>query len=156
MTSNTPEPTALCPFISTSTTFDFCPSIETAPNADLTPENILIVDDEEMIIDLLRHLFKDDGKIDIAYNGKDALELIEKKFYKLIISDIDMPKMDGISLFTEATSKFPEISNRFLFITGSLSQEKQLFFRKENVRYLTKPMKITTLRKEAANIITAN
>lgn len=119
----------------------------------VSAENILIVDDERMITDLLKVLFNREGNIDIAHNGQDALELIEEKFYKLIISDIDMPIMDGFSLFKEAVAKFPKLNNRFLFLTGDLSPEKQAFFDKNSVKYLTKPMKIDTLREEASTII---
>ena len=51
-------------------------------------ENILIVDDEEMITTLIKSLLNREGNIDIAKNGEEALNYIEKKFYKLIISDI--------------------------------------------------------------------
>ena len=116
-------------------------------------ENILIVDDEQMITDLIKSLLYHSGNIDVAHNGQEALKLTEGKFYKLIISDIDMPIMDGLSLFKEAVAKFPTLNTRFLFITGDLSSERQKFFNENTIKYLEKPMEIKVLREIASEII---
>jgi CheY-like chemotaxis protein len=116
-------------------------------------ENILIVDDEQLIANLIKSLLNRSGNIDFAQNGQEALELIEKKFYKLIICDIDMPIMDGLSLFKEAVAKFPKLNSRFLFMTGYLSKEKRAFFTENRVKVLEKPMQIKVLREEASKII---
>lgn len=116
-------------------------------------ENILVVDDELMIADLIKALLNRSGKIDLAHNGQDALELIEKNYYKLIITDIDMPIMDGLTLYQETIAKFPEAINKFLFITGNLSPERQTFFEKNRLKCLAKPMHINVLREEAKKII---
>ncbi len=119
-------------------------------------ENILIVDDNQIITSLLRDIFNNSGNIDIAHNGQEALKMIEEKYYKLIVSDINMPIMDGISLYKEAVTKFPTLTNRFLFMTGNLSNENQTFFSENRVKYLTKPMEINVLREVAAEIILSN
>jgi CheY-like chemotaxis protein len=119
-------------------------------------ENILIVDDEEIITDLIKSLLNRSGNIDVAHNGQDALNLMENKYYKLIISDIDMPIMDGLTFYHEAVVKYPASNNRFLFITGDLSSERKAFFNERQVKYLTKPMSISVLREEAAKIIISN
>ncbi|MDR4497633.1 MAG: response regulator [Candidatus Scalindua sp.] len=116
-------------------------------------ENILIVDDEQIITNLLKALLNRSGNIDVAHNGQDALKLIEKKYYKLIVSDINMPIMDGISLYKEAVAKFPKLSTRFLFMTGGLSTKNQAFFMENQIKYLTKPVEINLLRKVASEII---
>jgi CheY-like chemotaxis protein len=116
-------------------------------------ENILIVDNEQIITDLLRAILNRSGNIDIAHNGQEALKLIGEKYYKLIISDTDMPIMDGPSLFKEAVKKFPKLINRFLFITGDITNKRQAFFRENQVKYLAKPMEIGVLREVASEII---
>lgn len=118
-------------------------------------ENILVVDDEKMITTLIQALLHQSGNIDIAHNGQQALQLIESKFYKLIITDIDMPVMDGIELYTQATKKFPLAGSRFLFITGDLSPQRLAFFAANQLRCLPKPMQIKTLREEATSILLA-
>jgi CheY-like chemotaxis protein/rubrerythrin len=116
-------------------------------------ENILVVDDEEMITKLINSLLYRSGNIDIAHNGKDALEMMGNKYYKLIISDIDMPVMDGISFYNEAVSRYPTANHKFLFMTGDLTPERQTFLKDNQLKYLAKPMNISVLRQEAAKII---
>jgi CheY-like chemotaxis protein/rubrerythrin len=119
-------------------------------------ENILIVDDEEMISQLIMSLLNRSGNIDIAHNGSDALKLMETKYYKLIISDIDMPKMDGLTFYKEAVEKYPLVSKKFLFITGDLSAQRRDFFKEEQVRYLEKPINISQLREDTSKIIVSD
>ena len=118
-------------------------------------ENILIVDDDEMIGDLMKALLNPSGNIDIAVNGEEALKLMETKYYKLIVSDIDMPIMDGITLYNEAVDKYPDLNHRFLFMTGYLSPERQAFFDQKQLKYMAKPMDINVLREEAAKILSS-
>ena len=116
-------------------------------------ENILIVDDEEMIRTLVKSLLNREGNIDVVGNGEEALKHIEKKFYKLIISDIDLPNMDGLSLYNKSVAKFPTLRRRFLFISGNLSPERKAFLEENHVKHLSKPMKINVLREVASEII---
>ncbi len=116
-------------------------------------ENILIVDDELILTQLMKSLLNRSGNIDIAHNGQQALELLEKKYYKLIISDIDMPVMDGLSFFRESTARYPGLHARFLFITGNLTPERVQLFTENQVKYLAKPMEIQQLRETASKII---
>jgi len=59
---------------------------------------ILIVEDQKEIVNFLRQELKEEFGIYSAYNGKEALEILEKENIQLIISDIMMPEMDGIEL----------------------------------------------------------
>ncbi len=116
-------------------------------------ENILIVDDDTILTTLLKSIISRNGNVSIAHNGEEALELIEGKYHKLIISDIDMPKMDGITMYKEAVRKYPSLQNRFLFITGYVSPHKHLFFEKTGIPWLAKPMEIKELREAAERIL---
>jgi len=116
-------------------------------------ENILIVDDEEMITTLIKSLLNREGNIDVANNGEKALNYIEKKFYKLVISDINMPKMDGVSLYKKSVSKFPTLKKRFLFLSGGLFPEIEAFLDENHLKYLSKPVQIKVLREIASEII---
>lgn len=116
-------------------------------------ENILIVDEEEVITTLIKSLLNREGNIDTAHNGEAALNCLEKKFYKLIISDIDMPIMDGLTLFKKAVARFPNLHKRFLFMSGDLSHERKAFLNENQVKYLSKPMEIKVLKEVASEII---
>ena len=70
--------------------------------------SILIVDDDEKIIEALKKELREElekYEIDFALNGKEALEKIEKKEYDLLVTDIRMPVMDGISLLMEILNR---------------------------------------------------
>jgi CheY-like chemotaxis protein len=118
-------------------------------------ENILIVDDERSICELTKALLNRDGNIDIALNGQEALSLIKNKYYKLIISDIDMPIMNGLTLYEMAIAQYPEIRRRFLFISGNISSERDLFFRQNRLPFIQKPFTIETMREESTKILLA-
>lgn len=116
-------------------------------------ENILIIDDEDMVAGLFKALLNREGSIDIAQNGQEALTKLQEKYYKLIISDVNMPIMDGISFYKKAIEQFPTIKNKIIFVTGEPTADKQAFFAEHGLKFLAKPMKITELRQEAAKIL---
>ncbi len=116
-------------------------------------ENILIVEDEVMISDLIKGVLNKDGNIDVAYNRANALNFIENKYYKLVITDIDMAAMNGLSFYKTVTSKYPALKNRFLFLTGEQDMDQRIFFNQNKVNYLAKPMKLKTLKEVSSKII---
>ena len=70
--------------------------------------NVLVCDDEKDIVSALKIYLTSDGyQVYEAYNGKEALEIIQKNDIHLVLMDIMMPEMDGIS----AMVKIRELSN---------------------------------------------
>lgn len=68
--------------------------------------NILVCDDDKEIAEAIEiYLTKEGYKIYKAYNGKDALDIIEKNEIHLVILDIMMPKKDGIETLKEIREK---------------------------------------------------
>lgn len=116
-------------------------------------ERILIADDENAIADFLEALLEGEGKIDKAENGFEALELIKKNYYKLIISDIDMPVMDGILFYKAASEIYPDINERIIFFTGSISQERKALFIENKLDHMTKPAGINLIKEKALAIL---
>lgn len=61
--------------------------------------NILIIDDDKMTISALQHNLEQMGHTTaVAKNGEDAIEMIQGKEFDVIISDIMMPGISGLSL----------------------------------------------------------
>ena len=66
--------------------------------------SILIIDDEKSIRNVLRDILEyEKYHVDEAENGADALTLIRKEKYDVILCDIKMPKMDGIEVLEQIT-----------------------------------------------------
>lgn len=116
-------------------------------------EKILVVDDEPMIVNLLATILENQGEVHTACNGEDALKKIQSTYYKLIISDQDMPIMDGINFYQNATSQYATIKDRFLFYSGNLSNENLNFFKENRVPYLRKPASLQDIQEHAAQMI---
>lgn len=111
-------------------------------------ERILVIDDEDAITGFLEALLENEGKIYKASNGIEALELVKKYYYKLIISDIDMPEMDGISFYNEAAKIYPDINERIVFFTGGISEKRETFFTENKLSFMLKPSGISTIREK--------
>lgn len=69
----------------------------------------LIVDDDKMVLTLLRQYLKSREELEISTveTPREALNLIKKEKFHLLISDIVMPEMDGITLLEEAKKVDP-------------------------------------------------
>ncbi|HOI59508.1 MAG TPA: response regulator, partial [Methanoculleus sp.] len=87
------------------------------------PDRILYVDDEEALLDLGRmFLEREDGiAVDVTASPHEALRMIRTGRYDAVISDYQMPEMDGIELLKqvrEAGSRVP-----FIIFTGRGREE---------------------------------
>lgn len=73
--------------------------------------SILIVDDEPSMRETLRQWLEKEGfYADLAASGPAALEMLEKKQYQLMVADINMPEMDGVTLLTRVKQKYPAMA----------------------------------------------
>lgn len=100
--------------------------------------NILICDDQPDIVNALKiYLESEAYNIFCAYNGKQALELVQEENIHLILLDIMMPQMDGIT----ATAKIREISNApiILLTAKSETEDKVKGLNAGADDYITKP-----------------
>ena len=102
---------------------------------------ILIVDDEEDIVALLKMRLEAEGyEILVASDGQEALDIAKREIPDLIILDLMLPKIDGYKVcrmlkFDERYKKIPII----LFTARSQSSDKDLGMEVGANAYLTKP-----------------
>jgi CheY-like chemotaxis protein len=96
------------------------------------PFSILVVDDDEMVCTILGDLFRREGyTTTLAHNGKEALERIEELAPDMVISDIQMPVMDGFELFGILDSRYPAIKH--VMMTGYDIDQYIRNIRKHNI-----------------------
>jgi hypothetical protein len=85
-------------------------------------EKILIVEDDYALLQLLSALLEDICDTDLASNGAEALAKIKTTSYDLVISDIDMPVMNGIQLYQNAKSFIENPNDYFIFHSGGVTE----------------------------------
>jgi CheY-like chemotaxis protein len=80
-------------------------------------KKILVVDDEEMVRIVLKQILEQGGyACDIAGNGVEALKKLKADNFDLLITDINMPEMDGVELLAKTKELFPAMP--VIFITA--------------------------------------
>ena len=106
--------------------------------------NLLIVDDEIMICQgiqvMIKRKFAKTFNYFIARDGLEALEILHDKQIDLVITDIKMPRMDGLQLIKEVYEKRPSL--KFIILSGYNDFQYAREAIKYNVcDYLLKPIK---------------
>jgi DNA-binding NtrC family response regulator len=101
--------------------------------------NILIVDDEKDICMALNMLLTKEGyTVKEAYNGEQAVDLIRKENFDVVMTDIKMEKMDGFEVLKEAQKVSPETSVIMMTAFASVGSAVEAM-RAGAADYITKP-----------------
>jgi two-component system response regulator (stage 0 sporulation protein F) len=107
---------------------------------------ILIVDDEENArMALSRLLTKEGFQVDNVSNGFEALNYLRQQIVQVIVTDINMPEMDGIAFLRELNKNFPNVSVIMLTAYGGVES----YLEAMNLgafEYINKPVKIDELK----------
>jgi two-component system, cell cycle response regulator CpdR len=118
---------------------------------------VLIADDEESMRTLVARAIAMDGHQTVtAQDGADALEILARKdgAFDLLLTDIQMPVMDGIALALSVARDFPDLT--ILLMTGFADQRE----RASNLNALvhdvvTKPFSVADIRTAVADALAA-
>ena len=114
---------------------------------DLSDRTILIVDDSaimRMVITLhLRRFTK--ARIDEAVNGIEAIAMMARERYDLVISDINMPGMSGIELLRAIRAGSERDIPVILLTTKGEAKDRDIGMKLGADRYLTKPVAVKEL-----------
>jgi len=115
--------------------------------------SILVVDDELLIRDLLYDFFTGQGwEISVAEDGEKALAMIRNKKYDVILTDIKMPEMDGLTLSGHVRQSDPEMP--IVLMTGYPSVDSAIAALRSRVNdYVIKPFNITQLFKLLESLV---
>lgn len=114
---------------------------------------ILAVDDEPIARDNLRHVLEREGyQVQTAANGQEAMALVAKCEFDLIVTDLKMDRMDGLTLLGEARKVSP--GTRIMIVTGYATVDTAVqAMRTGAVSYLTKPIELDELRRVVRDIL---
>ena len=107
----TPPPTAPPPG------FDKPPGLGELAELEREPVKILAVDDDTQILDLLSKTISSLGFVcRTAHDGEDALEKLREGGFSILLTDLTMPRLDGMGLLKEAKNLYPRLD--VIVITG--------------------------------------
>ena len=114
---------------------------------------VLVVDDEASIRDLLsKTLALAEYEVDVAPDGRAALERMRLFGYDLLITDLKMPGMDGLSVIHEARRLHSDLP--VIIITGFSTEASAIEAANLGVAgYLTKPFKVPKVLSMAAKAL---
>ena len=115
--------------------------------------SLLIVDDEQDILETLEELFKYESGLEVdvyvAKSAKAAVELLEKRKFDVVMTDIKMPGMSGIELFHLIKENWPKC--RVIFLTGYRDfDDLYEIMGNKDVRYLLKSEEYDVLVRNVA------
>jgi excisionase family DNA binding protein len=129
------------------------PAPAAAPRAASERPRILVVDDESSIRDLLaKTLALAEYDVDTAADGRSALERLRLYPYDLLIADLKMPGIDGLSVIREA--KRLKVDLPVIIITGYSTETAAIEAVNLGVSgYLTKPFRVPQVLAAAAKAI---
>ena len=114
--------------------------------------NILVVDDEKLIVKGIKFSLEQEGmKVDVAYDGEEALRLAKENEYNLILLDVMLPKIDGLS----ACQMIREFSNVPIIMVTAKGEDMDKIMGLEYGAddYITKPFNILELKARIKAIL---
>ncbi len=116
----------------------------------------LLVDDQESMRQLGSHALKSLGIQDVttAASGREALTILEGKAINLIVSDLYMDDIDGITLL-KTIRKHPKMRKMpFIIATGKNNMKNVMMAKKEGVNnFVLKPFNKAMLRRKLEEVI---
>ncbi|MCK9331353.1 MAG: response regulator [Candidatus Cloacimonetes bacterium] len=89
-------------------------------------KKILIVDDEKQINNILSRYLRKNYQVSISENGLQALSLLKKETFNLIIMDVIMPEKEGIETLIEIKNTYPNIKIIMMSGGGKIGPQSYL------------------------------
>ena len=119
-----------------------------------TKYHILIVDDEEEVLQYLKHELSADFHVAGCNNGKEALQMLLGVKFDLVISDVMMPVMDGEALCRKIRQNINLNHLPVILLTANTEEEAMISGLDTGAdEYLVKPVSMNLLRSRVYNLI---
>lgn len=117
----------------------------------------LIIEDEVALGDAIAAAFADVGfRPDRAGDGAEALRKVRERHYDVIVCDLKMPRVDGMTFFREVSGQLPQVSRRLIFMTGDVAgTEAERFLEDSGCRWVAKPFRLKALVQLARETLRA-
>lgn len=123
-------------------------------------KKIIVADDSKIIGNIVERAFKDNYEVVIAYNGREAIDIVKNCVDDSIVGillDLNMPEVDGFAVldYFKENNLFKRIP--VCIITGDVQKERiDRAFNYDIVDVLAKPFTFDNVREEVEKIISLN
>ena len=119
----------------------------------MNKKTILIIDDDEGICGLLKRLFDSEGfETFIANGGVKGLELIKQEKPDVVLLDINMPEMGGISLYHSLASVYDQSRELPVFIMSGQAVFKDVFEGLKIKGFIQKPFDLDDILEKVNSV----
>jgi CheY-like chemotaxis protein len=111
------------------------------------PLRILLAEDNIVNQKLALRLLEQMGyRADLASNGIEAVEAVERQSYDVILMDVQMPEMDGLEATRQIVAKWPDTHPRVIGLTANAMQgDREMCIAAGMNDYITKPIRVNDL-----------
>jgi len=117
-------------------------------------KTVLIVDDDKIWLHAIKKKmdkYKKAFSVLIAEDGLDAVEKLKKNVISLVVTDIQMPRMDGLALLAHLSENYPDIP--VIVVTAySTPQSKKAVLERGAAGYIEKPFEVEALVKKIMSV----
>lgn len=114
---------------------------------------ILIVDDDPQICETLAEILSDEGfEVEYVLSGEEALQRIDSRYYDVVITDLLLPKIDGMEILTHVKRVKPKM--QVIMITAFATIENAVEAMKRGANdYIAKPFKINEIQSAIKRVL---
>jgi signal transduction histidine kinase/DNA-binding response OmpR family regulator len=108
---------------------------------------IVAIDDEALLLKAYRRMLIDHHDIEIRLGAREALRTFEEdRDFAVVLCDLQMPEMSGAEFYQVVKQRWPDVAQRFIFITGgAFSPEARRFLDEAVIACINKPFQLDEL-----------
>ena len=126
------------------------PQVKTRSVASLKAiqrRRVLAIDDEALLLKAFQRMLSTHHDIETKLGAREALRGFgQDRKFDIVLCDLQMPDMSGVELYTAVKQQWPELAERFIFITGgAFSPEARRFMEDPSITCINKPFQLREL-----------
>jgi len=120
-----------------------------------TNTRVLVIDDDDDLRALVVRVVQQAGyAVDSASDGQAGLDRLEEQTYDVIVCDLRMPRMDGVTFYREVERRNPAAARRIVLMTAHVRSDEYMdFLRGVHAPVLNKPFTLDEFRSTLARMV---
>jgi signal transduction histidine kinase/ActR/RegA family two-component response regulator len=133
------------------------PAEPRSPRVPARRARILAIDDEVLLLTAYRRVMRRSHDLETAAGGREALAILEEdRRFDVILCDLLMPYFSGMDLYREVASRWPDMAQRFVFLTGgAFTLAARRFLEESSAVWIEKPVDLELLLQVIAERVAA-